>query len=119
MGRGRTLPPGLVGPGAHSLPLRPTLPNWSVLTPKHTELPALAWPVPLESVSAVSSPPGARDPSKHMAASACIVCFMFLYLHLYIYNFIKKRKNHFDPFLGQGYGYGCREGVRKGVGQLA
>lgn len=95
MGRGQALPPGMVGPGAHSLPLRPTLPNWSVLTPKHTEFPALAWPVPLESISGVSSPPGARDLSKHMAASACIVCFMFLYLHLYIYNFIKKKEKSF------------------------
>lgn len=54
-----------------------------------------------------------------MAASACIVCFTFLYLHLYIYNFIKKRKNHFDPFLGKTTAVDAGEGVRKGVGQLA
>lgn len=53
----------------------------------------------------------ARDPSKHMPVSACIVCFMFLYLHLYIYNFIKKRKSHFDPFLEQGQGCCCPLGA--------
>lgn len=46
-----------------------------------------------------------------MPVSACIVCFMFLYLHLYIYNFIKKRKSHFDPFLEQGQGCCCPLGA--------
>lgn len=54
-----------------------------------------------------------------MAASACIVSVLCFYIYIYIsIILLKKRQNHSDPFLGQGYGWGYRGGSQKGLGQL-
>lgn len=67
----------------------------------------------------VSSSPGVRDLSKHMAAFACIVSVLCFYIYIYIsIILLKKGEIILILSLGKAMAVGTGESLRKGVGQL-